>query len=348
MRRRTGWDWSSEGLPPLEEEEEQQHSLSPRRSRTTRLQTDIVPHQRPPPPRFPSLKRRASFLAYEPIIVRFVKNGDKFFEGVRINITQKTMRSWETLLAELSRRIDLPAGVRHVYTPEKGHRIKSLSQLEHKKTYVCASSEPFKKINYDSVKNPDWKTGNRIKTSDAGLFANIAPPSPFDPSASLGASMRSELDPNASMRSWAESGLNSSATERRISRRKKLSRLNSTSMLPESSFPPQRQHPRKVTIQSPTLEPSAVPLVLTIIKNTPFPRHTTSLYINKSAIKSWEEVKLLIEESHKPVNGCFRLFSLAGEEVQSLSQLWKAGNTLVAAGSEKFDIMEFLRGEGKW
>ena len=359
MSRRTGWDWSQEGLPPLEEEQQQQdsHSLSSRRSRAIRFQSGGVgpSSQRPPPgranpaaPRFPSLQRRTSLLAYEPIIVRFVKNGDKFFEGVRVNITQKTMRSWDNLLAELSRRIDLPAGVRHVYTPEKGHRVKSLSQLEHKKTYVCASSEPFKKINYDGVKNPDWKTSNKLKTSDAGLFANIFPLSPFDPSMSLGASMRSELDPNSSIRSWTESGLDSSAMERRISRRKRLSCLNSTSELPAaSSFPPPRRDLRRVTIQSPSSEPSTAPLVLTIINNTPFPRQTTSIYINKNAIKSWEEVKLLIGENQKAVNGCLRLFSLAGEEVQSLSQLWRAGNTLIAAGNEKFDIIEFLKGGGK-
>lgn len=345
MSRRTGWDYrSKEGLPPLEEEQ-QNLQTSLRRSRlVNRFPTDREASQRQPPLKFPSLQRRASLRAYDPITVRFVKNGDKFFGGFRINITNKTMRNWDTLLAELSRRIDLPAGVRNVYTPDRGHRIKSISQLEHKKTYVCGSSEPFKKMNYDAIKNPDWKTGSKLKTSDAGLFANIFPLSPFDQSGS--ASTRSEADPNASTRSWTESGLDLSARQRRSSRRQKLSRLNSTSEL-HASLPP-RRHPRRVTIQSPPSEPSTrIPLVLTIIRNTPPPRQPTSLYINKNSIKSWEEVRLLIGENLKTVNGCLRLFSLAGEEIQSLSQLWRAGNTLIAAGNEKFGIMEFLMGPGK-
>lgn len=331
-----------EGLPPLEKDQ-QNSQTSPRRSRVTRFQTDREASQRHLPPKFPSLQRRASLMAYDPIIVRFVKNGDKFFDGVRMNITQKTMRNWDTLLAELSRRIDLPAGVRQVYTAERGHRVKSLSQLEHKKTYVCGSSEPFKKMNYNTVRNPEWKTSNKLKTSDAGLFANIFPLFPFDPSASFGASMRSEPNPDASTRSWTESGLDLSSRRRRSLRRQKVSRLNSTSE-PQVSFPPPR-HTRRVTIQSPPSAP--IPLVLTIIRNTPPPRQPISLYINKNSIKSWEEARLLIGENLKTVNGCLRLFSPAGEEIQSLSQLWRAGNTLIAAGNEKFDITEFLMAQGK-
>jgi hypothetical protein len=332
-----------EGLPmPSLEEEQENPNHSPRRSRTISFQTDTP--QRPPQPRLPALQRRTSLL-YDPIIVRFLKNGDKFFEGVKINITPKTTRNWDTLLAELSRRIDLPAGVRSVYTPERGHRVKSLSQLEHKKTYVCGSSEPFKRMNYGSVKNPDWKSSGRLRTSDAGLFANIFPLSPTDTNG-FGASMRSELDPNTSMRSWTESKLDLSASRRRrtSSQRRKVSRLNSTSKLP-ASFPP-LQHSRRVTIQTP---PSVVvPLLLTIIRNSAFPRQQTSVYINKNSVNSWEEVRQLIGDNLRTMNGCLRLFSLAGEEVQSLSQLWKAGNTLIAAGNEKFDITEFLMGTGNY
>ena len=291
-------------------------------------------------------------------MVRFVKNGDKFFEGVKINITQRTMRSWDTLLAELSRRIELPAGVRQVYTPERGHRIKSLSQLEHHKTYVCGSMEPFRKMNYEKVKNPDWKTTSRIRVSDAGFPAL----SPFDPdasmsassrntslnlNASMGATSRSTRNLNASMRSLTESELDLSAVRKRraFQKQRRLHCLNSINEPEVSIFEPPRPKPKP---KSPPPVPSASKqLSLTIIRNAPPPRSRVSLLISKDTVKSWEEAKLLISENLKTVNGHLRLFSLEGTEVESLSQMWTAGRTLIAAGNEKFDIVDFLMGSGK-
>lgn len=327
------------------EEAPQGVQTSPRRM--VRFQSDKEPPPPPPqqPSKLPTLQRRSSLLAYDPIIVRFVKNGDKFFEGVKVNITQKTMRSWDTLLAELSRRIDLPAGVRHVYTPDRGHRVKSLTQLEHLKTYVCGSSGPFKRMDYEKVKNPDWKTTKIVRTSDAGAssvfnFTNF-PLSPFNPNASLSASLSASSQTQTA--SMTENGLDLSARQRRRSQRQRLSRLTSISEPPlNATFPtPHRVH-RVELFPTPSK-----PLALTIIRNAPPPREQTILYINKNSLQSWEEVKLLISENLKTVNGCLRLFSLEGEEVESLSQLWGAGSTLIAAGNEKFNRMEFLMGAGE-
>lgn len=293
-------------------------------------------------------------------MVRFVKNGDKFFEGVKINITQRTMRSWDTLLAELSRRIELPAGVRQVYTPERGHRVKSLSQLEHHKMYVCGSTEPFRKMDYERVKNPDWKTTNRIRVSDAGM--NFPALSPFDPDASMSASSRNILNLNASMgatsrsanasvRSLNESELDLSAVRKRrtFQRQRHLHRLNSSNEPEVSIFEPPAPRPRPKPKSPPplTIPSASKQLSLTIIRNSPPPRSRVSLLISKDTVKSWEEVKLLISENLKTVNGHLRLFSLEGTEVQSLSQMWTTGRTLIAAGNEKFDIVDFLMGSGK-
>ena len=62
-------------------------------------------------------------------------------------------------------------------------------------------------------------------------------------------------------------------------------------------------------------------------------------------METWEEATQLISRSLKTINGCLRLFRLDGREVLSLQELWEAGNTLVAAGNERFDIVEFLKGE---
>ena len=289
-----------------------------------------------------TLQRRNSLQAYDPIVVTFVKNGDKFFEGVRINITGRTMRNWDTLLAELSRRIELPAGVRQIYTPERGHRVKSLTQLEHLKMYVCGSTEPFKKIDYSKLKNPNWKTVSKVQASDPGVqsvFSKNFPLSPCDPNASLNVSMRSSVNLNASTRTLSESG-NSSVHQRRPSRRQGLVRLASISEPGEVML--NQSHSRKTPLPN-----ISEPLILNLIRNGPPPRQTATVYLDKTVISSWEEAKRLIGENLRAINGCLRLFSLKGEEVQSLSQLWKAGNTLIAVGNENFDVMEFLKGAGQ-
>lgn len=325
-----------EGLPPLV----QGVQTSPKKMLRFKDEEE-TPRRRPS--KLPTLQRRASLQAYDPIIVSFVKNGDKFFEGVKLNITQRNMRNWETLLAELSRRIELPAGVRHIYTPEGGCRVKSLSQLEHCKTYVCASSEPFKRMDYGNVRNPDWKAASKVKVSDSGLhsvFSKNFPLSPFNPDTSLSASSRSALNLNGSTstRNQTEAGLNSSIRQRKFSRKLKPMRLTSIS------------EPQEVHLKSPHhSDPFSLPgtsrsLPLTIIRNGPPPRQNATLYLNKNSIKSWEEAKQFISEVLKTINGCLHLFKLDGEEVQSLSQLWRAGSTLIAVGNESFDVVEFLMG----
>lgn len=340
-------------LPPLENSQSRLQSdvnaFSPRK--VLRFQE---PDRQKRPSKLPNLHRRASLQAYEPIIVKFVKNGDRFFEGVKLNISQRNMRSWESLLAELSRRIELPAGVRQVYTPEGGRRIKSLSELEHQKTYVCGSMEPFKKINYNNAKNPDWKVPSRVHMSAApSVFAKQYPLSPFDPNMSLSASVRSDRALNSSMRKWSVGDLNSSSSSGRMQppvrrRQRSLIRLSSISEPDETLFKsPNHDGPVNQLPLSPHPPASSKPLSLTIYENTPLPRQSIMVYINRDSVKSWEEARQLISENLKTVNGCLHLFKLDGEEVQSLSQLWKAGNALVAAQSRQFDIAMFLRGEGE-
>ena len=91
---------------------------------------------------------------------------------------------------------------------------------------------------------------------------------------------------------------------------------------------------------------NAKPTAITIYQNGPPPRHSVLIYLKREAIQSWEEAKKLIGENLPNSNGCLRLYRPDGEEVQSLSQLWRAGNILIAAGKDKFDITDFLVGAG--
>lgn len=278
------------------------------------------------------LQRRESIIGsykselYERKVVTFMKNGDRFFEGIKINVTQKNFRTWDVLLSELSRCIDLPAGVRNIYTPEKGHRVTSMSQFEHQKIYVCASTEPFKRMNYSKVKAPAWQPATKTKPQStweavlSGSFNSVFSGSTHHDRPVI--TKQKESQPKRSMRLISLEHHEQEASQ-----------INATLTHPPKSLEP------ILRMQSPT----GKPIQITVIRNGPPPRHSVDLLLNKSSISSWEEARTLISKALGSFNGCLRLFKPNGEEVQSLSQLWRAGNILIAVGSEKFDISEFLK-----
>ncbi len=297
----------------------------------------------------PSLYRKRSLLAHKPILVTFVRNGDRYFEGVKINVTQRNMRSWDALLAELSRRIDLPAGVRNIYTPDGGTRMKSLSQLEHQKTYVCGSTEPFKRINYNSLKNPDWKISNsKVLENERASVFTLPPPLELD---SLGTT---SVNLDSSSANWMEARLSNKRTRKRTKVSDTPKSLRLLSIDPQQSFSVKspeesfNQSKRSLSGLNSSTQTSQHK-VLNIYRNAPLEkRECVKVYLNKNMINSWEEAKQLVGENLNTINGILRLFDLEGKEIESLSQLWAAKGHLIAAGKEKFNLDGFLRGvQGK-
>ena len=110
--------------------------------------------------------------------VRFYRNGDRFFKGIVYAVSSERFRTFESLLADLTTspvcdKNILPNGVRHIFNAESGRKIRSLNDLEEGESYVCASTDVFKDVDYTSQKiNPNWNTHNRSKDLDpilAGL-----------------------------------------------------------------------------------------------------------------------------------------------------------------------------------
>lgn len=168
--------------------------------------------------------------------VRFYRNGDRYFNGIVYAISQERFRSLEALLADLTRslsdNVNLPLGVRTIYTIDGMTKITSMDQLvegeqfslceirrvtnstkmnswcwweqnallqqcctaevisvlwlllhvficvlvfvcqQNRKclnvcwfslgeSYVCASIEPYKKLEYTKNVNPNWSVGPR-------------------------------------------------------------------------------------------------------------------------------------------------------------------------------------------
>ncbi|XP_026215328.1 serine/threonine-protein kinase DCLK2a isoform X2 [Anabas testudineus] len=101
--------------------------------------------------------------------VRFYRNGDKYFKGLVYAVSNDRFRSLDALLMELTRslsdNVNLPQGVRTLFTLDGGKKISSLDELVEGESYVCASSEPFRRVDYTKNINPNWSVGSKTGTS---------------------------------------------------------------------------------------------------------------------------------------------------------------------------------------
>lgn len=87
----------------------------------------------------------------KPRRVMFYKNGDRYFGGKLITVPTTKHYSIRDLMNELSKSVDLPYGVRRVYTPVSGREIMSIDELVDGSSYVCASFEPFRSVRYGII-----------------------------------------------------------------------------------------------------------------------------------------------------------------------------------------------------
>ncbi|XP_054418657.1 serine/threonine-protein kinase DCLK2 isoform X5 [Pteronotus mesoamericanus] len=107
---------------------------------------------------------------------RFYRNGDRYFKGLVFAISSDRFRSFDALLMELTRslsdNVNLPQGVRTIYTIDGSKKVTSLEELLEGESYVCASNEPFRKVDYTKNVNPNWSVN--IK---GGTTRTLAAPS---------------------------------------------------------------------------------------------------------------------------------------------------------------------------
>lgn len=101
--------------------------------------------------------------------IRFLCNGDKFFKGVVMAVGSERYRSFDSLLEELTRalaeNINLPSGVRILFTIE-GQKITNMEELEDGKMYVCSSNgDQFKKVDYAILNNNNCSNSNTLPRS---------------------------------------------------------------------------------------------------------------------------------------------------------------------------------------
>ncbi|KAK1174908.1 serine/threonine-protein kinase DCLK2 isoform X1 [Acipenser oxyrinchus oxyrinchus] len=107
--------------------------------------------------------------------VRFYKNGDKYFKGLIYAVSSDRFRSFDALLMELTRslsdNVNLPQGVRIIYTVDGTRKISSMEELVEGESYICASNEPYRKVDYMKNVNPNWSVN--IKGSGARSLSSL-------------------------------------------------------------------------------------------------------------------------------------------------------------------------------
>ncbi|XP_067408016.1 serine/threonine-protein kinase DCLK2 isoform X3 [Emydura macquarii macquarii] len=106
---------------------------------------------------------------------RFYRNGDRYFKGLVFAVSSDRFRSFEALLIELTRslsdNVNLPQGVRTIYTIDGSRKLTSLEELVEGESYVCASNEPYRKVDYTKNVNPNWSVN--IKTGSARSLTSL-------------------------------------------------------------------------------------------------------------------------------------------------------------------------------
>lgn len=92
-----------------------------------------------------SLVRRNQSMSAKQI--RFYRNGDKFFGGLKLAVSQERYKEFDALLAELSQKLDLSSGaVRFIFDAESGRSITDVRDLEYGMNYVCSSKREIIQI----------------------------------------------------------------------------------------------------------------------------------------------------------------------------------------------------------
>ncbi|KAL8599830.1 hypothetical protein ACOMHN_027637 [Nucella lapillus] len=99
--------------------------------------------------------------------VRFFVNGDRYFKGKKLYITPHRYYNFNDLLNDLTGKLpstlNLPYGVRQIFTPVGGRRVSDMEDLQDGETYVCAGFEGFKYIKYGRAELEPWSVGKTVK-----------------------------------------------------------------------------------------------------------------------------------------------------------------------------------------
>ncbi|KAK7092316.1 hypothetical protein V1264_008079 [Littorina saxatilis] len=265
--------------------------------------------------------------------VRFFVNGDRFFKGKKLYITPHRYYNFNDLLNDLTGKlpssINLPYGVRQIFTPVGGRRVSDIEDLQDGATYVCAGFEGFKVIKYGRAELEPWSVGKTVKLGNQeGDAASEASNSTYK----YRGYQANAFHPGRYFRTnFPHANGTGPMTMGQTSRRWPGTFGNNTQRNPAG------------LLGGPTEAVPIKPKVITIVRNGPPPRNNVKILLNRRSVQSYEQLISDISEAFGPKwknNRVQRLFTTHGKEVLSVSDFFREDDCFIASGTERMSNVE--------
>ncbi|CAN7939634.1 unnamed protein product, partial [Ixodes hexagonus] len=96
----------------------------------------------------------------------FFRNGDRFDRGLAYALSVEKVRTFDALLEDLTRiMVELPMGVRFVFSQDGRDKLTQLEQLTEGGVYVCSSTDHFVRLEYgrQGPPRPQWTLGRATR-----------------------------------------------------------------------------------------------------------------------------------------------------------------------------------------
>ncbi|XP_073823926.1 serine/threonine-protein kinase GL21140 isoform X2 [Musca autumnalis] len=242
--------------------------------------------------------------------IKFYRNGDRFYPGITIPVSNERYRSFESLFEDLTRLLEenvkIPGAVRTIYTM-CGKKISTLEELEDGQSYVCScNNENFKKVEYNTTSQPLTNLSISNKTSNR-LSKYYRPSSP----------LKNGSTNTNSIGNGGGGGSSSTTTN-----------TNGSPILVRMSERDSIVHPR----------------IVTLIRNGTRPRKIMRLLLNKRNSPSFDHVLTAITQKVKLDTGYVRkVFTLSGSPVTNLADFFGPDDVFFAYGTERVNNPDDFR-----
>ncbi|XP_016953680.1 serine/threonine-protein kinase GG21441 [Drosophila biarmipes] len=235
--------------------------------------------------------------------IKFYRNGDRFYPGITIPVSNERYRSFDSLFEDLTRLLEesvkIPGAVRTIYNMS-GKKINNLDELADGQSYVCScNNEQFKKVEYNTTSQPlvNLTLANNSRSNNPRVAKSYRPASPLK-NGSLASS-------NVPITVCADNRI-----------------LSNTSRFVERDTV---VHPR----------------IVTLIRNGTKPRHIMRLLLNKRNSPSFEHVLTAITHVVRLDTGYVRkIFTLSGISVVQLADFFGPEDIFFAYGTERINAAE--------
>lgn len=265
--------------------------------------------------------------------VRFYRNGDRFFKGMVYAVSTERFRTFESLLSSLTASAVcdskvMPNGVRHIFSADGTRHVDSLDQLEEGESYVCASTDVFRSLDYCKNEEPDW---------NQRMFPFHNTQSVQRTQSHSAHQLEDRKDSQSRSREESSTALASSQGD---------SGQNNIYYRGPGTRPGSGKSPRhpRLSDMSPERRKAfeeyqrsfVTPSLITVIRSGKRPRKAVRLLLNKKTAMSFEQVMADISDAVKlDCGGVKKLFTVSGRRVTCLADFFQGENVFIACDHKK-------------